>query len=104
MGNRDSTGEDGGSKLRCKSTIDASGDEEKEAEFDDKKASIRPARSGAKGPSRGKGGNSGVGDDLGHLEDEATAEATKGAQALLDGACMSIVRVLMNDLHVVLGR
>lgn len=64
-----------------------------EAEFDDKNASIRGVR--------GKKGNGG-GADMGNVE--GSEETKKEAQALLDGVCMSIVRVLSIDLHTVLGR
>ena len=66
------------------------GEGEGEVEFDDKKASIRGKRGG--------------GSEEGGEEDEADEESKKEAQALLDGICMSIVRVLAIDLHSVLGR
>lgn len=37
-------------------------------------------------------------------EEEQDEAAKKKAQALVDGVCMSIVRVLSIDLHAVLGR
>lgn len=71
-------------------------EEDGEAEFDDRKASIRATRGGR----RGRGGGKGKGGE----EERDEEAAKKEAQALLDGVCMSIVRVLALDLHTVLGR
>lgn len=73
------------------------GDGEAEAEFDDTKASIRTGR----GRAARRGGGAVGGKDNVEEEDE---DAKKEAQALLDGVCMSLVRVLIIDLHTVLGR
>lgn len=77
----------GGQKEREGQKKEEDGDEDGEAEFDDSKASIR--RVGEGGPGE---------------KDDEDDEAKKKAQALLDGVCMSIVRVLSVDLHAVLGR
>lgn len=101
----DEAGEVGG--VGC--SISGAGKEENEdgdgeAEFDDNKASIRAAsRSSKRGAKRGEGGGGGGGWDGGG-GGEVDEIAKKKAQALLDGVCMSIVRVLSIDLNTVLGR
>lgn len=82
----------GGSGEGSKTEEKEGGEEDGEAEFDEKKASIRAASAGGK---QGRKGG---------VEEEGGEEAKKEAQALLDGVCMSIVRVLSIDLHTVLGR
>lgn len=71
------------------------GEQRGEAEFDDAKASIRSTGAGD------REGTQSEGQVIGGKEEETMK---KDAQALLDGVCISIVRVLSNDLHTVLGR
>lgn len=78
------------------------GEDDGEAEFDDRKASIRGGRGRVRRARRvGGAGGAVEGEDV---AGEDCEDVKKEAQALLDGVCMSIVRVLMIDLHIVLGR
>lgn len=74
-------------------------DDSKEAEFDDREACIRAtgSRGAGNGQGRGKGDDGG-----GAVEDKDAAK--KEAQAMVDKFCMAIVRMLVTDMHTVLGR
>lgn len=75
-------------------------EEDGEAEFDERRAAIRATRSGGRG-GRGRGGAGGNDPDKDDLPEE---KERKEAQAMLDGVCMSMVRVLAADLHAIMGR
>lgn len=81
-------------------TMELEDDDSKEAEFDDKEACIRATGCGGagNGQGRGKGGEDGGA----AVEDKDVAK--KEAQAMVDKFCMAIVRMLVTDMHTVLGR